>query len=364
MINTKNNYVKLELYDNGFLISESSEKSSAFRILSQLDAALSSGKTIANSSQFSIQEISNKIFSGYENKICFIRKWIDSFFQFFIITERGKIQKLYQEIQSKNRTRSYQGPELQVFGKERVGQDGKAAPDLIGIQCFNIATIDGENRLAACFASCFHTTESREEIIEAITRIRTAMDHPLIRGARSNYFQSLANLYNHLVRLHDALPGESTTKKVKIYWNERLENILFPSFFKDETVLVSQLLFAVIPGSAIDSQLQDSTIDFNNQLEFVGMDKDRIFQEQKMELERLFKVIFGRNIIDEVRGKIDDLLSRETNDLMRDAYSFTFQNNLRLFLLNMEVRGEKIGLNTNLDVFLNNTFCTNLPANS
>lgn len=243
----------------------------------------------------------------------------------------------------------YDAPVLLSFGKVREGKDGGKAPTFTGMRAGTTTGISNKKLYPAGFACCFHTSESRMEILNFITHIRAKDDYRFANSAPSsdNYPMSLWRLYNHLVRLHNALPGDSKAKEVKIYWNERLENLLFPYFFKEENEksnIIGTLLFAIIPGEKCASPFQSSNIDFTYQLEFVGFGKDKLIKEMEKELNRLSCAVMGKNILPEIDQKIACLLplAYKENPLMKDAHAYTLRNNLRLHLLALETENKTL----------------------
>jgi len=130
-------------------------------------------------------------------------------------------------------------------------------------------SIEQRQQYSAGFAATFHTTESQEEIWNLIFRIRRACDHndpPL-----NAYAESMPRFWNNLAQLHRALPGKESEKSVKIYWNDQVEKILFPYFFETEKVDINDLVFMISPGDQQEAAFQAPNMDFNRQLQFVGI---------------------------------------------------------------------------------------------
>ena len=102
--------------------------------------------------------------------------------------------------------------------------------------------IDTEQLYAAAFAACFHTEESQEEIYRLLWKIRRKHDHKSskrddsITPENKHYAESFVVFYNNLARLHNCFPGESTKKKLKIYWSKAVEEELIPHLFMNKNV--------------------------------------------------------------------------------------------------------------------------------
>ena len=159
-----------------------------------------------------------------------------------------------------------------VFGKFIQSKDNRPLPSLIGLQTGNITVIEQYHDLTTAFASCFHTTESHQEILDRITALRIKNDsYAEMFGAKSAYCESFTRLMNNLIRLHECLPGEKAKKEVKIYWNENIETILFPYLFKIDNIKIEDLVFEIIPGEHADSHFQAAEMNFEKQLQFVDL---------------------------------------------------------------------------------------------
>lgn len=91
-------------------------------------------------------------------------------------------------------------------------------------------------------------------------------------------------MYNNLVNLHKALPGEDKSKEVKIYWSERARQVLIPHLLKNENVDIEDLVFTIVAGNKINSLFQAEEWDPTQQLQFVGIGKEKIFEELKEEI--------------------------------------------------------------------------------
>lgn len=161
---------------------------------------------------------------------------------------------------------------LLAFGQFRKGT-GEGEPPNFTATC---DVIESEKLYTAAFACCFHTTESHQEIWKLINGIciedkkRTCS---FTVSENDNFPVSHGRWYNNLVSLHDALPGEPKAKSVKIYWNDRVKDILFPHLFNNENIDVTDLVFAQTAGEANQGLFQAPEIDFSKQLQFVGIGK-------------------------------------------------------------------------------------------
>lgn len=245
----------------------------------------------------------------------------------------------------------YHPIDLLPFGRARIGVDGGALPDFMGLLSIDgIHTCSMKKLWAGAFTCCFHTTESQKEILNALIDIGTK--HDPYRGPKGMFtaFEGekrprgnwLNFMYNNLVRLHDAVPGESKAKKVKIYWSDRLENELFPELFEEKPIQVRQLLFTIVRGEEIDSPFQDLDIDFTQQLQFVGLNKDKIMWELQDEIQRLSEKVLGKNVVEEVSRLIESLAQDDDNLLIKDASRFTALNKLRIRLSALEQENKSI----------------------
>jgi|GEM_PF-6993376 len=237
---------------------------------------------------------------------------------------------------------------LNIKDEEKVGRfrrnvDEKKPPDLIACN----SCIETTMLYSAAFAVCFHTTESHEEIWNLIEQTRIK-DHgkehkkkfPALSFEPLNFYaESYAKLYNSLVDLHNELPGESKEKRVKIYWNQAAEEILFPHFFHNESVKINDLVFAVVGGETGSSPFQAQNIDFTQQLQFIGIGKEKIMRDLNNEVERLSEEILGRNILSSLNIKV-----HPDNGLFAGAFTFTSLNYLRINLQNMRNENKKIHL--------------------
>jgi len=180
-----------------------------------------------------------------------------------------------------------------------VNQDEKP-PSNVGIKMGNITSISSNKMLSYAFASVFHTTQSHKEILNFIRSINSTRKL-LIQNAWENKYgpiiklfihQSVSNhiphyLYNNLFHLHEKLPGESSEKTVKIYWNERAEKILIPYFLEHENVDIDDLVFMIVEGEKQDNHCQAKEWDPKKQLQFVGIGKEKIFDDLKKEISKL-----------------------------------------------------------------------------
>ena len=228
-------------------------------------------------------------------------------------------------------------PALLAFGQFRKWVVGGEAPNFSALN----DVIETEMLQSAGLACCFHTTESQPEIWNLIkdTRIKDDLkNNPMAHytGPKKYYAQSYGTLYNNLVRLHDALPGDPKTKSAKIYWNDRVEQTLFPYFFHNEEVDVNDLVFALTPGEGGASVFQAAQMDFTKQLQFVGIGKEKIMGDLNKEIEDLSQEVFRKNILQEIENE-----AAEANPLMAHAKAFTLRNNLKDNLLAMKAEPKK-----------------------
>ncbi|MBA2368108.1 MAG: tetratricopeptide repeat protein [Candidatus Protochlamydia sp.] len=224
-----------------------------------------------------------------------------------------------------------------VHGKVRTGNDLGPLPTFNTI----CNVIDTFELTAAGFSCCFHTTESLQEILDLLTKIRVA--HPpkwAPFGCTTIGVQSLTNLYNNIVKLHDALPGDAKLKNTKIYWNALAEEVLLPYLFNDEDCKIQNLLFTVTPGEPSLSAFQAPSLNFNQQLQFVGIDKKQIFADMQQGIEHLSKNIIGIDIYPEIIKIISK--KHYANSLMDDAISYKIQLNIINNLLKIKNTGLKI----------------------
>jgi hypothetical protein len=173
-------------------------------------------------------------------------------------------------------------------------------PSLKGLQTDNITVIGQYHNLTTAFASCFHTTESHQEILDRITKLRIENDpYAKFGGPLKSYTESFVRLLNNLIRIHNSLPGNDTKKEVKIYWNERVEKILFPYLFKVENIDVKEIIFELISGEQGDSPFQASTtqMNFRKQLQFVCIGLKERMTTKKSKIAELFENVCGKGSI-------------------------------------------------------------------
>ncbi len=237
-------------------------------------------------------------------------------------------------------------PKLLSFGKCRMGNGGGDTPNFEGIQYFKRDTvIDTDKLLTAAIACCFHTTESHQEIYNILRTIRIKIDPAAeIFGPREHYCESFNNLYNNLVRLHDALPGERKAKKVKIYWSESVEKILIPYLLKNENINVENLLFAILPGEGVAQPFQDPSMDFSHQLQFVevGAEQTKKLAAECLNLSKknLQGWIFFKD--QEFSVLIKQQTEQIDNPLMKKATNFRALLNIRSNLLALQAQPMRI----------------------
>ncbi len=164
--------------------------------------------------------------------------------------------------------------------------------------------------------------------------------NPLFKFTPKAYYtESYCRLYNNLVRLHNALPGDKKAKASKIYWSVRVEETLLPYFFHNDRVTLNDLVFTITPGEKGISPFQAPNMDFTKQLQFVGLGREKIMGDLKKEVEELSNCIFGKNILEEMENP-----PAEVNPLITNSYVFTIQNNLKNNLLTMKSENKKINL--------------------
>lgn len=212
-------------------------------------------------------------------------------------------------------------------GLVRKGKGGGTAPSFIGTN----NTIDTFQLVIAGFAACFHTTESHEEILELLKGIR--QKNPTIFRTEIGAIP-LPNLYSGLAGLIKALPGEQDSKEVKIYWNECAEKHLILHFFNNESIEVDDLVFAILPGEECQAPFQAAEMNFNNQLQFIGIGKEKIFDHLREKIEGLSQEIVGKNIFSEVEKITNE--KKHPYPLMDQAYKFTLQKKVIEWLLNVQ----------------------------
>lgn len=215
---------------------------------------------------------------------------------------------------------------LPAFGKVRAGTGEGTVPNLMGMRDLGGITVTDTNKLVTmAFTCCFHTTESIEEIEQVIQRICEQNDP--IYGLFSNstkkiYCESNHRLQNNLIRLHDALPGHDEAKAVKIYWNEQVEKALIPHFLKNEKIDLNDLAFILTDGEECDSPFQAEAMDFENQLQFVMRDREKILEHMITEIKQ-----FCLNILKDAKS-VDKLweeikFQQEPSSLFLKAAEFT-----------------------------------------
>ncbi len=212
-------------------------------------------------------------------------------------------------------------PPLLELGLVRMNKDNGELPHFTTIA----DVIDTEVLHAAGFACCFHTTESTQEIYDLIGEIQFNISPH--KPSTRTFWESRNRLFNNLVHLHDALPGKEKEKEVKIYWSERAEQTLIPHLLKNENVDINDLVFTLVPGNIEESPFQSKTIDATQQLQFVGIGKDKIIKD----LEDEIKALEGK-IKNPENFKIPLLVTYSENPLMISAYQYallvTYRDNL------------------------------------
>ena len=232
---------------------------------------------------------------------------------------------------------------LLTQGKFRLNQDQNEPPNFTSI----CDAIDSEMLWSAAFACCFHTSESFNEIWALIKkcnineRNKIQPCHPIfaLPPRTEIAVESGVRFYNNLCHLHDNMPGDTKLKSAKIYWNDRVEEILFPLFFNNDNVNIDDLIFIITPGEGVVSIDQGNTpgkapypyqaekMVFTRQLQFVGTGKAKIFEYLKNDIEILAKKVQGATI------KAKEQVTEETNALMADAEYYTYLCNLHSELL-------------------------------
>ena len=70
------------------------------------------------------------------------------------------------------------------------------------------------------------------------------------------------------------------------------EEILFPFLFKTEKVDIHSLVFAITPGEPLISPFQAANMDYSHQLQFIGLDKNRLLAEDGSDIEALAQQVF------------------------------------------------------------------------
>ena len=229
----------------------------------------------------------------------------------------------------------------------------------MGKQFFGRDTvIDGQQLWAAAFASCFHTEESVEEIYQLLWKIRAQQDltvkYPVfaenpITPEKKHYAESFVVFYNNLVKLHDAFPGESTKKEVKIYWSKELEEELIPHLFMNKNVNPYDLVFTIIPGEPNTSPLQAPKMDFTHQLQFLGIQtKSAKWNELFDDFEKLAHEVLNIKDFLPNNAMLEEVFGIEFrgNELLMDGSLTTFIIKALPALKRMKDQNKKVDLET------------------
>lgn len=188
---------------------------------------------------------------------------------------------------------------------------------------------DGFRLLTYIYSCCFHTTESHEEILACIEKIRAECSPSDAQYEMEPYVSLVHNLLN----LHENLPGPAGKKNVKIYWNGMTEKDLILELFKFYTV--NNIWFKVIEGEIIESNFQNIQIDFKYQLKYWAIDGKKFGKA----FEDLVFDLFGENYNDtldyfsklveeEIENKFYDKLDLKSDGLFYRSYFSLFIYNL------------------------------------
>lgn len=244
-------------------------------------------------------------------------------------------------------------PSLLALGEVRKNSTPGEPPSLEGIT-FSESRSVMENATAA-FARCFHTSESHEEIYQLLRNIREKMDRDF-DGTRL-YVGDFEVLYNNLINLHNALPGEEGKKEIKIYWSKSVEEGLIPYLFEEhEEADVKKLLFAIIPGKPVESPLQAEKMNFNHQLQFIGFDFDLdMIKRLENEIERFSQEVLNvdRDVMEGPHLEfLKEALTEENfekymkDPLIGKAFYMTGMTNILLNLQDLQAKSKEFDLFT------------------
>lgn len=180
-------------------------------------------------------------------------------------------------------------------------------------------TINLEELRAFGMCGIIHTDQSVEEISTLLNEIYlTSNGRKLPNGKVVICGNTHHRLWNNIIALHNELPGEEAKKTSKIYWSERLEKILIPHFMKNENVPIDDLVFATIEGDLFEkagngeAPFQGENLKPQEQLQFIGIGKEKIFAELKKEIRELQ----NNDLIPELKNPSD-------NPLLRSAQEYT-----------------------------------------
>lgn len=243
-------------------------------------------------------------------------------------------------------------PSLLSSGEVRKNITPGDPPSLEGITFSGGPSVmESAKRWTAAFARCFHTSESHQEIYQLLRSIREKMDPDF--DAERLYVGDFVTLYNNLLNLHDALPGEEDKKEIKIYWSKSVEEELIPYLFLHEEVDVKKLLFAIIEGEKGESPFQADVMDFNHQMQFIGLDF-KLMGQLKDEIDRLSPMVLNVVLSDVMSEPHVEFLKESLTeeifekyvkvDLVQNAFLMTGMMNVMLNLQDLQAKSKEFNL--------------------
>lgn len=196
------------------------------------------------------------------------------------------------------------------------------------------------------FASCFHTTETLEEIGLVLLEIWKKMQAvPVPREQLvERLTESFEKLHDNLLHLSEDLPGGKDDKLHKIYWSKEVEEVLMPYYFWDTCASSRMLQFNFISGEKGSSAYQANDMDFRHQLQFVGFKRQIDDSEAKAvdELRDKLRADCDDDMLEEMIKKQFDngLLERiKQHSLITSTFRFYWENQNHIHLpqlLNLE----------------------------
>lgn len=264
-----------------------------------------------------------------------------------IVTDNSKLLKLLETLPP---------PILPLEGQFKHSSKEGTVPKLIETGAKVYPMHDTNNMYAVAMSACFHSDLRIEETSQCIQDICEATDssltHPLFVDDRKGhgYSESKGRLYNNLVNLHKALPGEELKKWSKIYWTDSVEKELIPYLLKNENVDPLTLGFIFTHGEVVknvgeaEGVFQAEGMNAYRQLQFVALSRQRKAKELVEGIKTLVPEVTGHRE-EEVEKVIKEWQPKEREDFFIRTELLTFLNQAYTHLYEAAKEGKKLEFN-------------------
>lgn len=253
---------------------------------------------------------------------------------------------------------SFENSSAYPYGLGRRQQWNGIPPFFVDADIASTSDSARRQNLVATFACCFHTEECFAEIDQLLMRMIgdeiPSSDHSDFDADEVKSEEAVQILLDNLTRLHDALPGDMHAKRMKIYWSQAVEEELIPHLIKKKECAINSLLFVISAGETNDSPFQASTMQFNQQLHFKGIDDEEghkaLLNQLTQQVRQLSEKTLNVDICGLLEASIKEIVGEDIheialeNDLLRTAILFSFKATLVHHLNDFVKSGESFDI--------------------